>query len=192
MNEDNKRKFPEALETKIDKLEDKQMTYLEELWQTFKKLIIDAAEKVYGKTNNCSHKCTPSWNKEIKQEGKLKKQLWSTYLNKKGEENYKQYQKQRKKVKEKIAEAKKRLWEDFGNKMQENNQGNAKLLFRTLKSTREEKEKLSDGLKIKIETYSIEKRLQQTDGRNIIRIHLMEKKKKYARMKTKKLKQKQK
>lgn len=100
------------------KIGNQQASDLEELWKYFIVILIEPAGKVAGKTSRRSYRSTVWWNKELKQEIKIKKPFWKSYLNDKREEYYSKYiQETRKKVKEKVAEAKEKAWKDFGNKM---------------------------------------------------------------------------
>lgn len=62
--------------------------------------------------------------------------LWKEYLSGKSQQKYRLYKEQRKTVKKIVQEAKRREWEAFGNKMEENSRGNSKLLYKTLKNLR--------------------------------------------------------
>lgn len=71
----------------------------------------------------------------------MKKTAWKRYLANRNEENYEEYKKQRKGVKVMIVEAKKKSWEDYGHKLEEDSKGNQKLFYKILKELRQGKEK---------------------------------------------------
>ena len=127
---------------------------VEETWQIFKEILLNAARQSCGtiKLNYCK-KQTAWWNNDIKEEIRQKKQKWKKYLGNRTEENYNDYKRQRTKVKDIIVEAKKKSWEDFGKNIENNYKSNRKLFYRITKTLRQGKEEPSPQSKTKMEHY---------------------------------------
>lgn len=134
-------KYKEEVTRKIQTVDrDQSEENVENLWLAFKTAVTEAARETCGilrATNG--RKQTEWWNREVKQEVKLKKERWHTYLNKKDEESYELYKKQRIKVKNMIKEAKEKSWQKFGEKMETSSKENQKLFYRTMKNMRKGK-----------------------------------------------------
>ncbi|GLV46115.1 hypothetical protein CBL_05176 [Carabus blaptoides fortunei] len=128
-------KYQNSIKTLIKYTPKPDMDNVEDIWNTFKRIITEATECACGKTRSThNRKQTHWWNEKVKVEVKKKKQKWKKYLNTKNAEDYEEYKKQRKTIKE----AKEKTWEEFGEKMEENFRENQKLFYRTLKSSKGE------------------------------------------------------
>ncbi|XP_072377966.1 uncharacterized protein [Diabrotica undecimpunctata] len=113
---------------------------LDQSWQIPKEALLNGGKHACGITrNNRSKKCTNWWNNEIKAEVKSKKIAWKNYLRNGTADNYQIYKLQRIKVKDMVLAAKRKSWEEFGNKMEKDYHSNEKLFFKTLKNLRTEK-----------------------------------------------------
>ncbi|XP_072384366.1 uncharacterized protein [Diabrotica undecimpunctata] len=113
---------------------------LDQNWQILKEALLNGGKQACGITrNNRSKKCTNWWNNEIKAEVKSKKIAGKNYLRNGTADNYQIYKLQRIKVKDMVLAAKRKSWEEFGNKMEEDYHSNEKLFFKNLKNLRTEK-----------------------------------------------------
>lgn len=80
-----------------------------------------------------------TWGSDgIKEEISLKKTLRKQYLQRKSAEAYSAYKEQRKKVKE--VKIKRKSWEEFGNKLENNFKENKKLFYQNLRNMRNQEE----------------------------------------------------
>ncbi|KAF2888224.1 hypothetical protein ILUMI_17949 [Ignelater luminosus] len=94
---------------------------IKRMWDYFKDILRESAKLVYGVTKiNKNKKETPRWNGEIKKEVKMKKEKGKRYPAESTNSRYNEYKEQRNKVKEMVKETKKKSWEDFREKMEEN------------------------------------------------------------------------
>lgn len=110
------------------------------MWKKFKETLISTATKVCGYiTKNNHRKQTPWWTEQVRKEVKKKKLTWQKYLREKNDENYNEYKKQRKCVKQLIQEMKRNSWVEFGRKMEKDSRGNQKLFYKVLKTMRSER-----------------------------------------------------
>ena len=112
---------------------------LEHVWSRFKDTLINIAKEVCGtnKVNRSNHiKRTEWWTDEVQREVKLKKFKWKKYLRESTQDSYKEYKEQRRKVKDIIFTAKKRSWEEFGTRMENDFHRNQKLFYKILKNAR--------------------------------------------------------
>lgn len=113
---------------------------VETSWQNIKKIMLEAAGLVSGtKKVGSKGKKTAWWTDEIKEVVKEKKLAWKEYLRNKSQENYDRYRCKKIIVKNKVIEAKRRTWEDFGEKMEADFKENQKLFYRVIKSLRKDK-----------------------------------------------------
>lgn len=69
----------------------------------------------HDKTERKKYKPTAWWTNEIKEQFKIKKQIWKHYLKEDTEEKLKVYKEQNNKVNILVKEAKNNNREDFGN-----------------------------------------------------------------------------
>lgn len=130
-----RKKYQENVTELIRKTTKPNIDNIEEMWSTFKYIIMEASEQSCGTINNKrNNKQTHWWNEEVKIEIKKKKEKWKKFLSSKKEEDYGDYKKQRKKVKEVIQKAKTESWEEFGNTLEKNFKENQKLFYSTLKN----------------------------------------------------------
>lgn len=137
LQEPNVRKqYREKLNERITKINWREEYSLEGLWSTFKETVWETGKEICGVTKGRNTKTTAWWSEDVKIEIVKKKKLWKRYLNDKTNNKYEEYKVQRKHVKEKVKEAKTRQWEEFGQRMARDSNGNAKLLYRTLKNLR--------------------------------------------------------
>ncbi|KAI4457507.1 reverse transcriptase (rna-dependent dna polymerase) [Holotrichia oblita] len=103
------------------------------------------------------------WSQKVKEEVTKKKRLWEKYLHTKTQECYTNYKLQKKVVKQLVSEEKRKSWEQFGRKLEEDAKANQKLFYRTLRSLRREKQsnihfiKSKDGSIIKEEVEIMER-----------------------------------
>lgn len=110
---------------------------VEQTWQLFKDVLLKAGREICGTTRlNRWRKQTAWWNNQIKEQVKIKKQKWKQYLNNGNNDSYNEYKEQRKKVKDMVMEAKKKTWEEFGQKIEEDYHTNQKLFYKMLKNIR--------------------------------------------------------
>lgn len=126
--------YKNRIKTLISSTRNPDLNNIEDMWTTFKYIITEATKYACGtirETHN--RKQTHWWNAEVKVEVKKKKQKWKKYLNTKNGDDYEDYKRQRKIVKEAIKKSKERTWEEFGNTLEENFKENQKLFYRTLK-----------------------------------------------------------
>ncbi|XP_072403197.1 uncharacterized protein [Diabrotica undecimpunctata] len=115
----------------------KQNYGLEETWQKLKESLLDGGKQNCGIAKiNKNRQCTNWWSNEIKEEVKSKKLAWKKYLGNQNAESYQKYKQQRAKVKNMVIKAKKKSWEDFGNKLEKDYHTNQKLFYKTLRSLR--------------------------------------------------------
>ncbi|XP_073989088.1 uncharacterized protein [Rhodnius prolixus] len=135
-------KYSKIVSKKIKELRAERCSNsLEGMWANFKKVILEAAEEVCGRTKcGLVKKETRWWSDEVKKEVCLKKVLWKQYLQIKDQQSYTLYKEQRRKVKEVIRDAKRETWEQFGKFMEESTQTNQKLFYKILKNMRKGKE----------------------------------------------------
>lgn len=114
---------------------------VEDLWNTMKLKILNTASEICGITaTGGGRKQTRWWNSDIQEQVKIKKRRWREYLQGRTNDAYEIYKRQRTAVKEMIASAKRRAWEEFGEKMERDSKGNQKLFFRVLKNLRRGKQ----------------------------------------------------
>lgn len=93
--------------------EGRQSLWLVEQWEVVKNALIRAGKEVSGITKiNRTQKHTAWWNAEIRQENKLKEEIWKQYQQHKTNDKYQEYKLQHNKVKLIIRE-------DFGRKLVE-------------------------------------------------------------------------
>lgn len=134
-------RYKEEINTKLaEEMEIGENADIEEMWKVFKSVITEAAREVCGIIKQNKHKKqTAWWTEEIKQEVKIKKERWQTYLSVKTERSYERYKEQRIKVKNLVKQSKQKTWEDFGNKLERDRKTNQKLFYRVLKNLRGDK-----------------------------------------------------
>lgn len=142
-----RKEYCEKLNEKIARINWREEYSIEVLWRTFRESIWETGKEICGVTNGRKIKATAWWNEDIKMEIGKKKHLWKKYLNNKNNSNYEEYKVQRKRVKEIIKEAKMRQWEEFGERMERDSSGNAKLLYRTLKNLRRGRNEKTKGIR---------------------------------------------
>ncbi|XP_072395292.1 uncharacterized protein [Diabrotica undecimpunctata] len=117
------------------------MTVTDQNWQILKEALLNGDKQACGLTrNNRSKKSTNWWNNEIKAEVKSKKIAWKNYLRNGTADNYQIYKLQRITLKDMVLAAKRKIWKEFGNKMEEDYHSNEKSFFKTLKNLRTEKD----------------------------------------------------
>lgn len=140
--------YKQQLKTKWKALQEEQD--IETVWTNFEKTLLQTTREVCGSyTRNRNKKQTMWWSHEIKKEIEAKKKYWKQYLNNKTNENYITYKKSRKIVKEMIQKEKRKMWDNFGNKMEKNSKINQKLFYGALKTLREDNKDRNTNLKIK-------------------------------------------
>ncbi|XP_023309952.1 uncharacterized protein LOC111691409 [Anoplophora glabripennis] len=105
-------KFEGAIEQRIEKDIEILNGNIEEIWNKFKDIVIETAKQECG---------------TCKKDNRKKQTVWWT-------EKIKEHE--RKRVKDLVLESKKKAWEEFGNKMEENSKNNQKLFYTVLKSLR--------------------------------------------------------
>ena len=138
-------RIDEEIEENIDKTTTRN---IEEIWTFFKEISIKVAREVCGTCRTNYHKKqTAWWNNDIREHIKLKKKKWKKYLNNRTADNYEEYKKQRRIVKDVVAAEKRKSWEEFGKKIEEQSNGNQKLFYKVLKSIRKGKDKQTTTLK---------------------------------------------
>lgn len=124
----------------IDEETMNMQTNIEGEWRQIRNAILKAAQEVCGKyKTNKNKKQTKWWTNEVKEQIKMKKKTWKKYLDNKNTSNYDIYKKERKKAKEMVIEAKRKCWEEFGNKMEKDSKENQKLFYNIIKKCRKEK-----------------------------------------------------
>lgn len=142
--------FREKVETKVNAQRQSIDGNVEDLWQLFKHMLLETSKEVCGTILlDNTRKQTAWWNEEIKNQVKAKKDKWKIHLRTKTEESYKIYKDQRNKVKELVKEAKKKAWEDFGLKMEQDSKSNQKLFYKVLKSIRKGPQEVPKQIKNK-------------------------------------------
>lgn len=114
-----------------------QYQNIEQTWETFKNILLTATKLACGTNSiNKNRKQTRWWNKEIKEQVKIKKSKWLAYLSKKDDVTYREYKEQRTTVKKIVKQSKMKSWEEFGNRMERNHKEHQKLFYKVLKSLR--------------------------------------------------------
>lgn len=127
--------FAEQVED-LDKEQDIEM-----IWTKWKNTILLAATEVCGTFKPArAKKATHWWTPEIGTLVKEKKKAWKKYLDLGTLEVFEEYRKWRDVVKTAVQAAKKEMWKNFGEKMEENHRENQKLFYKVLKSMRKQKE----------------------------------------------------
>ncbi|KAB0805429.1 hypothetical protein PPYR_02399 [Photinus pyralis] len=127
-NKDVAKEFTQTLDQKLESWE--QEENLEKLWTSFKVVVLDTARKTCGISKmHDGKKKTAWWSEKIKLEVKKK---WQQYIKSRTPDKYEEYKHQRGAVKNLVLQAKKKSWEDFGRKLEENSKGNQKLFFKQL------------------------------------------------------------
>ena len=138
MNKETAEKYTEIVTSKFSNTDAVQKNgNVEEMWKFFRNTILEAAKQTCGssrKTNN--KKQTAWWSEEIRTEIKCKKDSWKLYINSRTEDNYEIYKQHRNKVKELVKAKKRKMWSEFGEKMENDSKENQKLFYKTLKSIR--------------------------------------------------------
>lgn len=129
-------RYQKTIAERIENIESNGNT--EEIWNTFKDVILTTTKEICGVSRNKKKKQTRWWTNEIRHQAKTKKQAWKTYLAEQTAEKYDIYKKERKKTKQLVTEAKKEAWKEFGEKMEKNSKENQKLFYRVIKTIRNE------------------------------------------------------
>lgn len=141
----------------IEKTNDKWN--IEERWKLLKETLIQTAESLCGKRKiNSGKKRTDWWTQEIKDIVKKKKQAWKKFNNTKEENDRRKYIDIRNEVKAKVREAKRRSWEDFGRKLEEDYKNNSRRFWNTLRNLKGTTKKEIKGIKNKDGQIQINKR----------------------------------
>lgn len=121
---------------------------IELLWKRFKDIVIESTRKICGSYRKANtKKQTAWWTEEIKAQVKIKKEKWKKYINQRTTDNYEQYKKERKAVKDLVMSLKKKKWREFGEKMETDYKTNQKLFYRVLKTQRNGKQKENTTIK---------------------------------------------
>ncbi|XP_031335863.1 craniofacial development protein 2-like [Photinus pyralis] len=135
-NKDVAKEFTQTLDQKLESWE--QEENLEKLWTSFKVVVLDTARKTCGISKmHDGKKKTAWWSEKIKLEVKKK---WQQYIKSRTPDKYEEYKHQRGAVKNLVLQAKKKSWEDFGRKLEENSKGNQKLFFKVIKTLRKNRD----------------------------------------------------
>lgn len=140
LNEDIRKAYGELVDEEMKKinLENENLEYL---WSEFKNAIYTATKEACGTAVIRENKKQTSWWREdIRKAVKEKKEIWRRYLKNRNEQNYRSYKEIRKYCKELIISAKRQNWEEFGQKMENNKEGNHKLIYRVIKSKKKKKQ----------------------------------------------------
>ena len=113
---------------------------LDEDWNQWKEMIINAARKVCGTNKqNKQKKQTSWWNNQIKEQIKIKKKKWQIYLNNRSYESYEDYKKERIKTKKIVLKSKEIAWTEFGKRIEINAKENQKVFYKIIKNVRNNK-----------------------------------------------------
>lgn len=143
-------KYSEYVKTEAEKIMKVNSECLEELWESFSNILLNAARKACGVGRVTNRKRqTAWWSEDVKEQVKRKKQAWQKYLNNKTNENHEKYKQQRRNVKEIIREAKQVTWRQFGEKIETDSKSNQKLFYKTIKSLRKGRTKKIDTIRNK-------------------------------------------
>ncbi|KAL1447116.1 hypothetical protein WDU94_005460 [Cyamophila willieti] len=116
-------------------------TSVEEEWKLFKKVIIEAAEKVCGRSSGKKRtKETPWWNDETKKATTKKNSAFREHFKKRTDETKRTYRDAKKEAARVIEREKKKWYEKWEKTLQEDVDGNKKLLYGMMRDKRRDKE----------------------------------------------------
>lgn len=111
------------------------------LWDYFRTVLINTTIETCGVYRKTQAKQTGWWTPDIKIEVQRKKQLWKQYLSNKNPENYNKYKMSRLRVKQLVRNEKSKMWDRFGEKIEEKSMGNQKLFYNAVKNIRKKQVK---------------------------------------------------
>ncbi|KAF6203343.1 hypothetical protein GE061_003761 [Apolygus lucorum] len=138
---ENRKLYEEAVSQKAANFLSDDSDDLEGAWNTFKTVVLSAAEEICGTATTGQHKkCTRWWTEEVKFHVKEKKRLWKLYLQRKTIRAYAAYKEKRNETKVIVLLAKAKSWEEFGKFMNESYHDNKKLFYKVLKNMRKLKD----------------------------------------------------
>lgn len=124
-----------------ENIPNEESTSVEDEWKLFKTNLLTAAEKVCGKTNGRKKlKETPWWNEETRKATSKKNRAYRRHFNERTDETQRLYREAKKEAQKVINREKKRWYEEWEKTLQEDVDGNKKLLYGMMRNKRRDKE----------------------------------------------------
>lgn len=107
-----------------------ELKSVEEEWGRFRTTMVEAAERVCGRTSNRKRwKETLWWNDRVKEEIAKKNKAFRTWFQQRTEETRKEYTEKKKVAKRVVAEEKRKWMEEWTKMMERDSEGNKKILY---------------------------------------------------------------
>ncbi|XP_047112420.1 uncharacterized protein LOC124789170 [Schistocerca piceifrons] len=114
---------------------------VEKEWSLFKDTLVEAAQKVCGRTSGKEKiRQTSWWDDTTNQAVRRKNGAWRKWWKTKNDEDRKRYIEEKKKCKEIVETAKKKAWEEYTKKLEEDVKSNKKMFYKMMKNKRKASE----------------------------------------------------